>query len=283
MVRSPQATFYVLEALGQHATEESEAGSSSARHGRRPLRQRTFGKRRPKKARITGSGAGTRSTAGSNIPRALSSPTGSPSPRSIPRPHDHVVRSRATDGVRIIDDWDRFRAARTGSGTVSSKTFTWIRFCVPHHRGFEPTEYDRFRRRDHHAGVDLGIARGSVRETLDLVRKRGSNQKRCAGAASEDALTIARVGEVAIRIEPPPRSSSNAGRKVRYRAGRSDRGTRGRSQPLVTAAKVLAAAAALEAAMRFFDLAGSPLRSLRSISTAIGATPAAHTLQDPVR
>lgn len=280
----PQGHFYVLEALRQHATEEQKRFFFG-----RAMAGDRFGSALSEsgddKARITGNGAGYRingrkqNSTGALFADWLAI--------SALDPADRMTMSfvpRATDGVRIIDDWDSFGQRVTGSGTVVLEdVHVDLGSVVPHHRGFERPNTIGSVGEIIHAGVDLGIARAAFRETLDLVRNAAAAKSDVLERAWEDALTIARVGEVAIRIEAATALIEHAGRKVDTAQVDPTEEHAVEASLSVTAAKVLAAAAALEAANALFDLAGTAFAKVALNLDRYWRNARAHTLQDPVR
>jgi SfnB family sulfur acquisition oxidoreductase len=203
-------------------------------------------------------------------------------------PEDNLTMSfvaKGTEGVEIIDDWDGFGQRTTGSGTtVFNNVYVNADAIVFHHKGFErPTTIGSVGQIIH-AGVDLGIARAAFAETLDFVRTQ-SRPWMDAGVerASDDPLTIAKVGEIAIRIEAATAIIERAGRKVDVAQMDPTEANVVDATLSVAAAKVLTTEVALAASTTLFELAGTS-------STRIGLNldrhwrnARTHTLHDPVR
>ncbi len=203
-------------------------------------------------------------------------------------PEDRLTMSfvaKGTEGVEIIDDWDGFGQRTTGSGTtVFDNVYVNADAIVFHHKGFErPTTIGSVGQIIH-AGIDLGIARAAFAETLDFVRTR-SRPWMDAGVerASDDPLTIAKVGEIAIRIEAATALVERAGRKVDVAQMDPTEANVIDATLSVAAAKVLTTEVALAASTTLFELAGTS-------STRIGLNldrhwrnARTHTLHDPVR
>ncbi|RDL47188.1 Dibenzothiophene desulfurization enzyme C [Ensifer sp. M14] len=192
---------------------------------------------------------------------------------------------RSAEGLQIIDDWDGFGQRTTGSGTtVLQNVYVTADAVVRHHRGFErPTTIGSVGQIIH-AGIDLGIARAAFAETLDFVRNRArpwmdSGVER----AADDPLTIARVGQIAIRLEAATAIVERAGKKVDIAQINGTEESVIEATLAVAAAKVLTTEIALEASNTLFELAGTS-------STRIGLNldrhwrnARTHTLHDPVR
>jgi SfnB family sulfur acquisition oxidoreductase len=203
-------------------------------------------------------------------------------------PDDKLTMSfvpRGTEGVQVIDDWDGFGQRTTGSGTtILHNVHVHADAVVSHHKGFErPTTIGSVGQIIH-AGVDLGIARAAFAETLDFVRNRArpwmdSGVER----ASDDPLTIAKVGQIAIRIEAAAAMVERAGRRVDVAQISTTEEHVVEATLAVAAAKTLTTEIAIEASNTLFELAGTS-------STRIGLNldrhwrnARTHTLHDPVR
>ncbi|MBD9454258.1 SfnB family sulfur acquisition oxidoreductase [Rhizobium sp. RHZ02] len=192
---------------------------------------------------------------------------------------------RGTDGIEIIDDWDGFGQRTTGSGTtVLDNVYVAADAVIFHHKGFErPTTIGSVGQIIH-AGIDLGIARAAFAETVDFVRTK-SRPWMNSGVerASDDPLTVAKLGEIAIRLEAATATVKNAGLKVDIAQIDPTEENVVAATLSVAAAKVLTTEIALDAANTLFELAGSS-------STRIGLNldrhwrnARTHTLHDPVR
>ncbi len=193
--------------------------------------------------------------------------------------------ARGAEGLQIIDDWDGFGQRTTGSGTtVLQNVYVTADAVVRHHRGFERATTIGSVGQIIHAGVDLGIARAAFAETLDFVRTRArpwtdSGVER----AADDPLTIARIGQIAIRLEAATAIVERAGKKVDIAQINGTEESVVEATLSVAAAKVLTTEIALEATNTLFELAGTS-------STRIGLNldrhwrnARTHTLHDPVR
>ncbi|PYE37883.1 SfnB family sulfur acquisition oxidoreductase [Rhizobium sp. PP-F2F-G38] len=192
---------------------------------------------------------------------------------------------RGTEGVEIVDDWDGIGQRTTGSGTT---ILDGVRVppsaVVRHHQGFERPGTIGSVGQIIHAGIDLGIARAAFADMVRFIRTvsrpwTNSGVER----ASEDPLTIARVGQVAIRIEAATAIVEYAGRKVDHAQVDLTEETAVAASLAVASAKVLTTEIAIEATNTLFELAGTASareglnldRHWRNART--------HTLHDPVR
>ncbi|NNG69614.1 SfnB family sulfur acquisition oxidoreductase [Rhizobium laguerreae] len=203
-------------------------------------------------------------------------------------PEDRLTMAfvpKGTEGVEIVDDWDGFGQRTTGSGTtILDNVYVSADSVVFHHKGFErPTTIGSVGQIIH-AGVDLGIARAAFAETLEFVRTKSrpwmdSGLER----ASDDPLTIAKVGQIAIRLEAATALVERAGHKVDAAQVETTEEKVIAATLAVAAAKVLTTEVAIEAANTLFELAGTS-----SVQTGLNLdrhwrNARTHTLHDPVR
>ncbi len=192
---------------------------------------------------------------------------------------------KGTEGIEIIDDWDGFGQRTTGSGTtVLNNVYVNADHVVLHHRGFErPTTIGSVGQIIH-AGIDLGIARAAFAETLDFVKTR-SRPWTDSGVerASDDPLTIAKVGQIAIRLEAATATIERAGRKVDAAQVETTEKRVVEATLAVAAAKVLTTEIAIEATNTLFELAGTASVKLDLNLDRHWRNARTHTLHDPVR
>jgi len=192
---------------------------------------------------------------------------------------------KGTEGVEIIDDWDGFGQRTTGSGTTAlDNVYVNADHVVLHHKGFErPTTIGSVGQIIH-AGVDLGIARAAFAETLDFVKTR-SRPWMDSGVerASDDPLTIAKIGQIAIRLEAAAATIERAGRKVDAAQVETTEKRVVEATLAVAAAKVLTTEIAIEATNTLFELAGTASVKLDLNLDRHWRNARTHTLHDPVR
>jgi SfnB family sulfur acquisition oxidoreductase len=192
---------------------------------------------------------------------------------------------KGTEGVEIIDDWDGFGQRTTGSGTTAlNNVYVNADHVVLHHKGFErPTTIGSVGQIIH-AGVDLGIARAAFAETLDFVKTR-SRPWMDSGVerASDDPLTIAKIGQIAIRLEAAAATIERAGRKVDAAQVETTEKRVIEATLAVAAAKVLTTEIAIEATNMLFELAGTASVKLDLNLDRHWRNARTHTLHDPVR
>lgn len=203
-------------------------------------------------------------------------------------PNDKLTMSflpRGAEGLQIIDDWDGFGQRTTGSGTtVLQNVYVTADAVVRHHRGFErPTTIGSVGQIIH-AGIDLGIARAAFAETLNFVRDHArpwmdSGVER----AADDPLTIARIGQLAIRLEAATATVERAGKKVDVAQINGTEESVVVATLAVAAAKVLTTEIALEASNTLFELAGTASTKIGLNLDRHWRNARTHTLHDPVR
>ncbi|MBD9595319.1 SfnB family sulfur acquisition oxidoreductase [Ensifer sp. ENS05] len=203
-------------------------------------------------------------------------------------PNDKLTMAfvpRGAEGLQIIDDWDGFGQRTTGSGTtVLQNVYVAADAVVRHHRGFErPTTIGSVGQIIH-AGIDLGIARAAFAETLDFVRNHArpwmdSGVER----AADDPLTIARIGQLAIRLEAATATVERAGKKVDVAQINGTEESVIEATLAVAAAKVLTTEIALEASNTLFELAGTASTKIGLNLDRHWRNARTHTLHDPVR
>ncbi|HEY0124845.1 MAG TPA: SfnB family sulfur acquisition oxidoreductase [Rhizobium sp.] len=192
---------------------------------------------------------------------------------------------RGTEGIQIIDDWDGFGQRTSGSGTIIlHNVYVNADAVLAHHKGFEqPTTMGPVDQIIH-AGIDLGIARAAFAETVEFV-KTSARPWMNSGVerAADDPLTIARIGEIAIRIEAAAAMLERAGRKIDIAQINPTEEHVIDATLAVAAATTLTTEIAIEASNTLFELAGTS-------STRIGLNldrhwrnARTHTLQDPIR
>ena len=192
---------------------------------------------------------------------------------------------KGTEGIEIVDDWDGFGQRTTGSGTtILDKVPVPASSVVRHHKGFERPGTIGSVGQIIQAAVDLGIARAALADTIDFVRTR-SRPWMDSGVerASDDPLTVAKVGEIAIRIEAATALLESAGRKIDTAQLSTTEANVVAASLSVAASKVLTTEVAIDATNVLFELAGtSSVRSGLNLDRH-WRNARTHTLHDPVR
>lgn len=192
---------------------------------------------------------------------------------------------KGSDGVEIVDDWDGFGQRTTGSGTtVLDNVYVPADAVVHHHKGFErPTTIGSVGQIIH-AGIDLGIARAAFKEMVEFVKTRSRPWTNSGvDKASEDPLTIAKAGEIAIRLEAASALVERAGNKADIAQIDTTEENVVAATLAVAAAKVLTSEIALDASNALFELAGTASTSTGLNLDRHWRNARTHTLHDPVR
>jgi SfnB family sulfur acquisition oxidoreductase len=190
-----------------------------------------------------------------------------------------------TDGIEIVDDWDGIGQRTTGSGTtILTDLYVPAESVVHHHKGFERPGTIGSVGQIIQAAVDLGIARAALKDTVDFVRTR-ARPWMDAGVerAADDPLTIARIGQIAIRIDAATALTAHAGNKVDEAQYVPSEDNVIAATIAVAGAKVLTTEIALEATNTLFELAGTQSARAGHNFDRHWRNARTHTLHDPVR
>jgi alkylation response protein AidB-like acyl-CoA dehydrogenase len=84
-----------------------------------------------------------------------------------------VLIPRDTPGLTVVDDWDGFGQRTTASGSVSPENVRVERdWIVPAYRAYDRPTLTGPVSQIIQAAVDAGIARTSIRETIEFVRTK---------------------------------------------------------------------------------------------------------------
>lgn len=203
-------------------------------------------------------------------------------------PQDQITMSfvpRDTPGLTLVDDWTGFGQRTTGSGTtIITDVIVEADAVVQHHKGFDRPSTIGSVGQIIHAGVDLGIARAALRETINFIRTK-SRPWMDSGVerASEDPHTIAKVGDLSIRIDAAAALLSRSGDLVdKAKADPTNENVIAASFA-VAGAKVLTTEAALQATNLLFELAGTSSTQSDLNLDRHWRNARTHTLHDPVR
>lgn len=170
-----------------------------------------------------------------------------------------AVVPRNTEGIQIIDDWDGFGQRTSGNGTtilhdlyLGADTLLSDREKLT-----QPTVIDCVSRLTH-AGINLGIARAAMAAAMEFVRTQpppsADNGSR---RAADDPLIVARIGEIAIRMEAATAIVERAGSKIDAAQINLTEDHVIDATLSVAAAQVVTAEIAMEAANTLFELVGA--------------------------
>ncbi|MBP6895487.1 MAG: SfnB family sulfur acquisition oxidoreductase [Pseudacidovorax sp.] len=196
-----------------------------------------------------------------------------------------VYVERDAPGLAVVDDWEGFGQRTTASGTVVAEDVEVTTLQVlPRHRLFEPPTIHGAFAQLLHSAIDLGIARAALAELRQWLRER-TRPWADSGVdhAARDPLTLARVGELVIRL--------HAAEALQTRAAGFLDAARDRPGPeAVTAAsianaeaKVLTTQLSLDAASSLIELAGTQSTLERHNLDRHWRNARTHTVHDPLR
>ena len=192
---------------------------------------------------------------------------------------------RDTPGVTVTDDWDGFGQRVTGSGSVQ---FEHVRvepeWVVPFQVSFERATTIGPVAQIMHAAIDLGQARGAFDAALQFVRERSRpwiDAK--VEHAADDPLTIAQVGDLAVRLRAAEALLRRAGRFVDAAQANSTDRSVAEASVAVAEARALTTTVSLDAGSRLFELAGTAATLDGLGLDRFWRNARTHTLHDPVR
>lgn len=192
---------------------------------------------------------------------------------------------RDAQGVSVTDDWDGFGQRVTGSGSVSFDRVEiqpdWV---IPFQTSFETATPIGPLAQLLHAAIDLGIGKGAFAATLPFIRDRArpwidSGVTR----AQDDPLTLAGVGDVALRLSAAEAMLDRAGRAVDAAIAVTTTETVAQASLAVAAARALTTKAGLLAATKLFELTGTSATLAQDNLDRHWRNVRTHTLHDPVR
>lgn len=196
-----------------------------------------------------------------------------------------IVLDRNTPGVTIINNWSSFGQRTTASGTVLLENVRApLSRVIPAYQAFErPTAAGPISQIIQ-AAVDVGIARGTVEDTLHFVRERSrpwidSGQER----ASDDHFTLAAVGDLKIRLHAAEALLWRAGEAIDLALQQPDESTVAAATVATAEAKVLTTEIAILAGNKLFELAGTRSTLQEFNLDRHWRNARTHTLHDPVR
>jgi SfnB family sulfur acquisition oxidoreductase len=196
-----------------------------------------------------------------------------------------VIIPKGTPGLTVIDDWSGFGQRTTASGSVVLEGVRvkaeWV---IPGYKAYDRPTLTGPLSQVIQAAIDAGIARAALEETVRFVREKSrpwidSQVER----ASEDPLTIAQIGDLAIRVHAAEALLVRAARKFDLADPEPTEGGVAEVAVAVNEAKVLTTEAALLATNKLFELAGTQSTLSQHGLDRHWRNARTHTLHDPVR
>ena len=196
-----------------------------------------------------------------------------------------VIIPRETPGLTVVDDWSGFGQRTTASGSVVLENVRvksdWI---VPAYQAYDRPTLTGPLSQIIQAAIDGGIARSALNETIRFVRERSrpwidSHVER----ASDDPLTISEIGNITIRVHAAEALLARAARLFDVADPEPNEEGVGEVAVAVNEAKVLTTEAAILAANKLFELAGTQSTLAKHGLDRHWRNARTHTLHDPVR
>lgn len=202
--------------------------------------------------------------------------------------HDRLYRvvvERSAPGLTIIDDWSGIGQRTTASGTLTLENVAVheSHIIAVHEFAAEPSLYGPVSQIIH-VGIDLGIARAALAETVAFVKTRSrpwidSGKE----TAAEDPFTIAEIGDLTIRLHAAEAMTTRAGDVIDTARTALDDDAMARASIAVAEAKVLTTEIAVDASSKLFELAGTRAILAEQHLDRHWRNARTHTLHDPVR
>lgn len=189
-----------------------------------------------------------------------------------------------TPGLTVGNDWSSFGQRATASGTVLLEDVRLPENRVfPMHKEYEnPTLAGPFAQITT-AAVDLGIARGALTETLVVAKQARPWIDANVESATEDPLTLERIGRLDIDIAAAEALIERAGNVIDAAKAAPTVESVAAASIAVARAKVLTTEVALEAGSRLLELGGTRATLGGRNLDRFWRNARVHTLHDPVR
>ncbi|MFC7765061.1 acyl-CoA dehydrogenase family protein [Leucobacter soli] len=183
-----------------------------------------------------------------------------------------------------MNDWSSFGQRATASGTVVADELRLPASRVfPMYREYEnPTIAGPFAQITT-AAIDLGIARGAFRETLEATRQSRPWIDAKVDSATEDPLTLATIGRLDIDIRAAEALLRESARAIDTAKPAPDERNVAAASIAVARAKVLTTEVSLEVPSRLFELGGTRSTLGGRGLDRFWRNARVHTLHDPVR
>ena len=197
----------------------------------------------------------------------------------------YVVAERNAPGLTVIDDWSAFGQRTTLSGTVIiDRVKVPKTHLIPAYKGYDAPSADGAIFQIIQAAVDVGIARGTIAETVDFIRTKTrpwiDSQR---DHAWEDPYSIQAVGDLQIRLHASEALLERAGRAIDRAVAAPDADSVAAAQIATAEAKVLSTEIAILATNKLFELAGTRSTLGQYNLDRHWRNARTHTLHDPVR
>ena len=193
--------------------------------------------------------------------------------------------ARDADGLKVEDDWSGFGQKTTGSGSVKlDKVRVDLDHVVPAYKATEKPTVHGSIAQIIHAGIDAGIARRAIDETIAFVRGQARPWADSGiEKAYEDPFTIREIADLKVRLHAAEAVLARAGKMIDAGLLDENENTAAAASVAVAEAKVLTTEIAVLATNKLFELSGT-----RSVLSELNLDrhwrdARVHTLHDPVR
>lgn len=196
-----------------------------------------------------------------------------------------AIVPRGTPGLTIIDSWQAFGQRTTASGNVKIEN---VRVepegVIAAYLGGEQPSSNGAVSQIIQAAVDAGIAKGALDDTVDFIRTKARPWIDSGlDKASEEPFTVAQVGDLFIRLHAAEALLEKAGRGIDRIIADPQDDEVSRVAVEVAQAKVLTTEAAIAAANKLHELAGTRSVLSQHNLDRHWRNARTHTLHDPVR
>lgn len=197
----------------------------------------------------------------------------------------YAIADRGAEGLSVIDDWSSFGQRTTLSGTVALDNVRVPKtHLVPGWKGYAEPTADGAIFQIIQAGVDLGIARAAIKDTIEFVKTRSRAWVDSGlDRASDDPYTIQAIGDLVLRANATEAVLDVAGLAVDAAVANPTADTVAHAQIKTAEAKVLSTEIAIQATNKLFELAGTRATLAEHNLDRHWRNARTHTLHDPVR
>lgn len=191
-----------------------------------------------------------------------------------------AIVQRNTDGLIIVSDRTSTDHQTATATVVIDNIYVSPDSVIPHHKVIkQPTPLESLGQLLH-AATDLGRARAAFADMIDLAKtKSRGNRNLDIEIASVDALTIAKAGSIAVRIEAAAAVVERAGRKIDMAQVSPSASAASDALLAAASARILSTEAALEAATVYLEFSQA-FATNRNVSLDRQGLHA-HTVHDP--
>lgn len=197
----------------------------------------------------------------------------------------YAIADRGAEGLSVIDDWSSFGQRTTLSGTVALDNVRVPKtHLVPGWKGYAEPTADGAIFQIIQAGVDLGIARAAIKDTIEFVKTRSRAWVDSGlDRASDDPYTIQAIGDLVLRANATEAVLDVASLAVDAAVANPTADTVAHAQIKTAEAKALSTEIAIQATNKLFELAGTRATLAEHNLDRHWRNARTHTLHDPVR